>query len=89
MGINRKTVRKYREATQKEASDVLNGNEERMRLNKKKEELIPKLSKEEKKKLELLKSYSDKDVKEMLNYIATSTKKEIDKVIGIPGRLRL
>lgn len=89
--INRKTVAKYRnlqKSTQQQAMQTLDGTEEKMRLNKKKEELIPKLSKEEKKKLELLKSYSDKDVKEMLNYIATSTKKEIDKVIGIPGHLR-
>lgn len=50
MWINRKTVAKYRilQPIQEQASDVLNGNEERMRLNKKKEELIPKLSKEEK-----------------------------------------
>jgi hypothetical protein len=41
----------------------------------------PQLSKEEKKKLELLQHYSDKDIKEMLNYIATNSKKEIDKVI--------
>jgi hypothetical protein len=49
-----------------------------MWLTKKQE---PKLSKEEKSKLDLLKHYSDKDVKAMLNYIATNSKKEIDKVI--------
>lgn len=90
--INRKTVAKYRnlqKSTQQQAMQTLDGTEEKMRFKQKKEELIPKLSKEEKKKLELLKSYSDKDVKEMLNYIATSTKKEIDKVIGLPWHLRL
>ena len=84
MGINRKTVRKYREATQKEASDVLNGNEERMRLTKKQEWV----SKEEKKKLSLLEHYSPKDIQEMLNYIAKNTKKEIDEVIWEPGHLK-
>lgn len=84
MGINRKTVRKYREATQKEASDVLNGNEERMRLTKKQEWV----SKEEKKKLSLLEHYSPKDIQEMLNYIAKNTKKEIDEVIWEPWHLK-
>jgi predicted DNA-binding protein YlxM (UPF0122 family) len=51
MGINRKTVAKYRAVTQQEASDVLSGKEEQMRLNKKQQ---PSLSKEDKKKLELL-----------------------------------
>ena len=31
MGINRKTVAKYRAATQQEASDVLSGKEEQMK----------------------------------------------------------
>lgn len=85
MGINRKTVAKYRAATQQEASDVLSGKEEQMRLNKKQQ---PSLSKEDKKKLELLWSYSPRDIKEMLNYIAQTNKKEIDKVIWEPWHLK-
>lgn len=46
------------------------------------------LTRGDKKKLDLLKTYSDKDVQEMLNYIAQNTKKEIDKVLGEPGHLR-
>ncbi len=52
-----------------------------MRLKQKIGEKAPKLSKEDKRKLELLQHYSDKDIKEMLNYIATNSKREIDKVI--------
>jgi hypothetical protein len=40
-----------------------------------------KLSKQDKKKLELLEHYSERDIKEMLNYIAQNSKKEIDQVI--------
>lgn len=85
MGINRKTVAKYRAATQQQASDVLSGKEEQMRLNKKQQ---PSISKEDKKKLELLWSYSPRDIKEMLNYIAQTSKKEIDKVIWEPWHLK-
>ena len=35
----------------------------------------------DKKKLDLLKMYSDKDVKEMLAYIAQNSKREIDEVL--------
>ena len=87
MGINRKTVRKYREQTSAEASDVLSGKEEQMRLKKKLGE-VPPLSKEDKKKLDLLEHYSPKDIKEMLNYIAQTNKKEIEKVIGEPWHLK-
>jgi hypothetical protein len=52
-----------------------------MRFNKKKEEKKPKLSKEERKKLDLLQHYSDKDIKEMLAFIAQTNKKEINEVI--------
>ena len=99
MGINRKTVRKYRtiQTAQKEASDVLSGNEEQMRLKHKLAEqgeippTEPKkvwLSKEEKKKLDLLEHYSPKDIQELLNYVAMNTKREIDKVIGEPWHLK-
>jgi hypothetical protein len=39
------------------------------------------MNKSDEKKLQLLKHYSEKDVQEMLNYIAMSTKKEIDKTL--------
>ena len=91
--LNRKTVRKYRqlqERTSAEAKGVLSWAEEQMRLKQKIGEKPPQnqLSKEDKRKLELLQHYSDKDIKEMLNYIATNSKREIDKVIGEPWHLR-
>jgi hypothetical protein len=81
MGINRKTVAKYREKTSVEASDVLSGKEEEMLFRAKAKELKEELSKSDKKKLDLLKMYSDKDVKEMLAYIAQNSKREIDEVL--------
>ena len=50
--------------------------------------LKDKLSKWDKKKLQLLEHYTDKDIQEMLNYIANNTKKEIDKVLWEPGYLK-
>ena len=47
-----------------------------------------KMSKTDEKKLQLLKHYSDKDIQEMLNYIAMSTKKEIDKTLWEPWHLK-
>jgi len=91
MGINRKTVAKYRqitEKTQQEASDLLSGKEEEMRFKQKTEGKPPKLSKEEKKKLDLLQHYSPWDIQEMLNYIAQNTKKEIDETIWEPWHLK-
>lgn len=87
MGINRKTVAKYRkmrESVQQEATDLLSWKEEQMWKEKKQKGL----SKEDKKKLELLGSYSPRDIKEMLNYIAQTNKKEIDKVIWEPWHLK-
>ena len=46
------------------------------------------LTKQDKRKLDLLSHYSDKEVSEMLNYIAQNTKKEIDKVIWEPWHLK-
>ncbi len=90
--LNRKTVRKYRnlkEDVQQQASEVLSGKEEEMRLQRKKDgEKKVWLSKEEKSKLSLLEQYSPKDIKEMLNYIAQTNKKEIDKVIWEPWHLK-
>ena len=93
MWINRKTVAKYRQvaqATQQQATNLLSWQEEAMRLKQKKEGKQPttKLSKAEKKKLELLQHYSEKDIKDMLNYIAQTNKREIDKVIWEPGHLK-
>ena len=91
MGINRKTVSKYRkviESTQQEASDLLSWKEEQMWFNKKKDGAKPQLSKGDKKKLELLEHYSEKDIRDMLNYIAQNTKKEIDETIGEPWHLK-
>ena len=97
MGIDRRTVKKYREikeSTQKQAVDLLSWNEEEMLSKKEIKKLLKmneeehKLSKQEKKKLELLERYSDKDVKDMLAYIANNTKREIDKVIWEPWHLR-
>ena len=96
LGLNRKTVRKYREIADKasaEAKDVLSWKEEQMWLTKKLEEQGEKptkiwLSKEEKRKLDLLSHYSPKDIQEMLNYIATNSKKEIDQVLWEPWHLK-
>lgn len=46
------------------------------------------LSKGDKKKLELLEQYSDKEIMEMLNYIATNTKKEVNEVLSEPWHLK-
>ena len=93
LGLDRHTVGKYRqirEATQQQASDLLSGKEEQMWLKKKLGEMPPevKLSKQDKKKLELLEHYSEKDIKEMLNFIAQNSKKEIDQVIWEPWHLK-
>lgn len=46
------------------------------------------LTKEDKKKLKLLEHYSDKEIQEMLNYIATNTKKEINETLSEPWSLK-
>lgn len=50
--------------------------------------LKDKLSKWDKKKLQLLEHYSDKDIQEMLNYIAQNTKKEVNEVLSEPWHLK-
>ena len=50
--------------------------------------LKDKLSKWDRKKLQLLEHYSDKDIQEMLNYIAQNTKKKIETVLWEPWHLR-
>lgn len=72
LGIDRHTVKKYRESI----ADTLTAE---------KKEAI---SKGDKKKLQLLEHYTDKDIKEMLNYIATNTKKEVNEVISEPWHLK-
>lgn len=47
-----------------------------------------RMSKTDEKKLQLLKHYSDKDIQEMLNYIAMSTKKEINETLWEPWHLK-
>lgn len=49
---------------------------------------VLRMDKSDQKKLNLLKHYSEKDIQEMLNYIAMNTKKEIDKTLGEPGYLK-
>lgn len=73
LGIDRRTVSKYRRGL----ADVLE--------DKPKEE---KLTKQQQKKLDLLEHYSEKEIREMLAYIANNTKKEINETIGEPGYLK-
>lgn len=49
---------------------------------------VLRMDKSDQKKLNLLKHYSEKDIQEMLNYIAMNTKKEIDKTLGEPWHLK-
>lgn len=74
LGVCRQSVAKYR----KWVADALEEKKEKKSW----------LSKEEKKKLELLQHYSDKEVQEMLNYVANNTKREIDEVIWEPWHLK-
>ena len=60
----------------------------RRTVAKYREQIAETLTKWDKKKLELLEHYTDKDVKEMLNYIATSTKKEVNEVLSEPWHLK-
>lgn len=84
LGICRQSVARYRRMKQEETADLLSGKEEEEAV----EEIKEKLSKQDKKKLELLEQYSDKDIKEMLAFIASNKKKEIDEVIWEPWHLR-
>ena len=92
LGLDRKTVARYRKvvwAIQEEAINLLSWKEEEMRLKQKLGGTPPaNLSKEEKKKLQLLEHYSEKDVREMINYIATNSKKEIDETLWEPWHLK-
>lgn len=57
-------------------------------MGKKTAEKPKEITKEEKKKLTLLEHYSDKDIKEMLNYIAQNTKREIEENLSEPWHLK-
>ena len=52
------------------------------------ETLKDKLSKWDKKKLQLLEHYTDKDIQEMLNYLAQNTKREVNEVLSEPWHLK-
>ena len=52
------------------------------------EKIAETLSKGDKKKLELLEQYSNEEIKEMLTYIANSTKKEVNEVLSEPWHLK-
>ena len=52
------------------------------------EDLAETLNKDEKKKLQLLEHYSEKDIREMLSFIANNTKKEVETVLWEPGYLK-
>lgn len=90
--LDRRTVSKYRirEETQEQVTNLLSGKEEEMRHKHKIGELPPeeKLSKADKKKLDLLQHYSPKDIQEMLTYIATTSKRDIDETLGEPWHLK-
>jgi len=57
-------------------------------MGKKTAEKPKEITKEEKKKLTLLEHYSDKDIKDMLNYIAQNTKREIEENLSEPWHLK-
>lgn len=95
--LNRTTVRRHRkmqDRTNDEVKSVLSRNEERMWLKNKMETMRTdksrktKEEKENEKKLKLLENYNEKDIKEMLRYIATNKKREIDEVIWEPWHLK-
>lgn len=88
----RNTVAKYRkmqEDTAAEEANVLSWKEEQMWLESKKGKKKQNgLTKEEKQKLDLLRHYSDKDIKEMLDYVAKNTKREVNETLGEPWHLK-
>jgi len=60
----------------------------RQTVAKYRKDIAEALWKSDKKKLALLEHYSEKDIKEMLNYIATNTKKEVNEVLSEPWHLK-
>lgn len=90
----RNTVAKYRkmqEDTAAEEANVLSWKEEQMWLEwkqKKETKKQKRLTKEEKQKLELLQHYSGKDVKELLDFVAKNTKREVEETLTEPWHLK-
>lgn len=70
--IPRQTVRRYR----KNLADNLSATEDR------------KLSKEEKKKLDLVQTYSEKELKDLLYQLQIHTSKDVEDTIGEPWHLK-
>lgn len=60
----------------------------RRTVAKYREDLEQALTQWDRKKLQLLEHYSEKDVQEMLNYIAQNTKKEVTETLGEDGYLK-
>lgn len=60
----------------------------RKTVAKYREDLQQALTQWDKKKLQLLEHYSDKEIQEMLNYIATNTKKEVNETLSEPWHLK-
>lgn len=61
---------------------------DRHTVAKYRQQLVDALTKKDKKKLDLLQHYSEKEIRDMLNYIATSTKKEVNDVLSEPWHLK-
>ena len=93
--MSRNTIIKYRKMqrdTAEEATNLLSWKEEQMWLEEKTKWKKTKrktwLTKEEKLKLDLLRHYSDKDIKEMLDYVAKNTKREVNETLAEPWHLK-
>lgn len=61
---------------------------DRHTVAKYRQQLVDALTNKDKKKLDLLQHYSEKEIRDMLNYIATSTKKEVNEVLSEPWHLK-
>jgi predicted phosphodiesterase len=88
--LNEETIRKIKsypaETRDSEISKELGLH--RQTVAKYRKDIADTLWKDEKKKLVLLEHYSPKDIQEMLNYIATNTKKEVNEVLSEPWHLK-
>lgn len=88
--LNEETIRKIKsypaETRDSEISKELGLH--RQTVAKYRKDIVEALWKSDKKKLALLEHYSEKDIKEMLNYIATNTKKEVNEVLSEPWHLK-
>lgn len=61
---------------------------DRHTVAKYRQQVAEALTNKDKKKLDLLQHYSEKEIRDMLNYIATSTKKEVNEVLSEPWHLK-